>query len=364
MDRRRFLAQSSKLALMCAALPSCGLLSAKHWLVCASKDKQGDYFVAAIDLNGNLINKIKIPERGHDAIGLPHKPGHALVFGRRPERFALEVDFLSGKVVKHINSQVDTHFFGHGVLSTDGSALYTAENLYDRKKGVIVVRDSTNYQVINRFDSHGIGPHQLKLMPDGTTLVVANGGILTHPDWPRMKLNLDTMQPNLTYMNRHTGELIERVTLNDHQLSLRHLDVNSDGVVVVGAQYQGDKSQVQPLVFKHQFGTSLIPFDAEESVWKSMQQYTASVVLNKDFAFVSCPRGNVFNQFDLNSNALIKQFEMPDVAGLADSPKGLFASSGTGLLKQIEGINDKEIVRDNNHQSLLFDNHMTVILGA
>lgn len=35
----------------------------------------------------------------------------------------------------------------------------------------------------------------MALMPDGRTLVVANGGIETRPDYPRAKRNVRTMAP-------------------------------------------------------------------------------------------------------------------------------------------------------------------------
>ena len=41
---------------------------------------------------------------------------------------------------------------------------------------------------IGELASFGVGPHEVVLMPDGATLVVANGGIRTHPDRDRAKL--------------------------------------------------------------------------------------------------------------------------------------------------------------------------------
>ena len=47
---------------------------------------------------------------------------------------------------------------------------------------MIGVRDAQDgYRQIGELPSDGIGPHEATLMPDGKTLVVANGGIRTHP---------------------------------------------------------------------------------------------------------------------------------------------------------------------------------------
>ena len=39
---------------------------------------------------------------------------------------------------------------------------------------------------------------------------VANGGIETHPDYEREKLNLATMKPNIAWIDRRTGEVLGR----------------------------------------------------------------------------------------------------------------------------------------------------------
>ena len=62
------------------------------------------------------------------------------------------------------------------------------------------------------------GPHEIRLLPQGDTLVVANGGIETHPDSGRSKLNLPTMRPNLAYITID-GALKDRVAPPDDFVS-------------------------------------------------------------------------------------------------------------------------------------------------
>src|SRR3546814_16205164 len=87
------------------------------------------------------------------------------------------------------------------------------------------------------------------MLPDGHTLAVCNGGIRTHPDFPRAKLNLATMRPSLAYIDRHKGRLIAEARWPDdrHPLSIRHLDVAPDGTVAFGMQYKGPKGNAMPL---------------------------------------------------------------------------------------------------------------------
>ena len=61
--------------------------------------------------------------------------------------------------------------------------LYATEYDYDNALGVIGVRDATGgYMQIGELDAHGMEPHDIALLSDGRTMVIANGGIRTHPD--------------------------------------------------------------------------------------------------------------------------------------------------------------------------------------
>lgn len=361
INRRQFMLGTSQVALAAWLLPACTTQKTEQWLISTCNDQQGQTMAAAIDSQGQIVNAVKLPARGHDSLALPQKPGHALVFCRRPDRFALEIDFINGTIVNNIQSQTDSHFYGHGVLSKDGQYLFTTENLYNKKRGQIVVRDTQNYQVLDRFDSGGVGPHELVLMPDGKTLVVANGGIETHPNQPRKKLNLANMRPNLAYLDIASGKVLSSYAPPDHQLSIRHLTVNSEGAVFVGAQYQGRKSTIQPLIFSHHGEDNLQAFNAPQSQWHKMQQYTASLLVKDNLLCVSCPRGSHLSFWDTTTRSLIDRQTFSDVSGLALSDGKVLASSGKGLLKTLDKTQPITGPASINTVALRFDNHMTMI---
>ena len=81
-------------------------------------------------------------------------------------------------------------------------------------RGVIGVRDATaGYRQIGEFSAHGLEPHDIALLADGRTMVIANGGIQTHPDSGDDELNIPDMQPSLVYVDVETGELLEEQRL-------------------------------------------------------------------------------------------------------------------------------------------------------
>lgn len=368
MKRRAFVVGLGNLSVAGMLLPACSLKSpfmqGKLLASAVSSDAGGQrrHFVAAINSEAELISTIPLPERGHDILALPNKPGHAVVIARRPDTFGLEVDLLNGAITTQFSSKSDTHFYGHACLSRAGDLLFTSENRYDDYQGLVVVRRTSDYEKVGEFESFGIGPHQLKMLPDGETLVVANGGIATHPDTPRVKLNLHNMQPNLAYINVKNGQLIQKVEPPDSKLSLRHLDVTRSGRVVVAAQYQGNRRKVQPLVFSHSVGqSSLQAFSAGETVWKQMQQYVATVVADDQHVFVSCPRGNVVCAFEQNNMQLSAVSALKDVGGLAVVDEQLLASNGLGevVRHQIQqGLSEHNTKKLKNFR---FDNHMTLV---
>lgn len=366
MQRRQFLLATASIAVLgsigamfgYSITPKSGNI--KRLIVSAAKHKNGQYFVIAATPSGHVVSQTQLPKRAHDTLSLTNKSNHVLVFARRPDTFAIEVNVITGEITRTFKSQKGRHFYGHGALSQDGRFLFTTENDFVTNRGLIVVRDTQNYQVVSEFNSGGIGPHQIKIMPGGNQLVVANGGIQTHPRFPRMKLNIDTMAPNLAYLDVESGEVVDTFTPPHHQQSIRHIDVNEDGVVLAGIQFQGDKNQKVPLVYSHKGQDQLQAMQTSNDIWANMRQYTASVIVSGNSAYVTCPRGDEITHWDLRTHTLIAQHTLKDVAGAthglnaSDSP---IFSSGLGILmSSIGSIHAQQL------SEFVFDNHMTSIV--
>lgn len=363
--RRKFLLAGASVGLGAVAYRfNLGLKKQpEYWLMSACSNHSNEHFIAAFDLNGVIKNKIKLPARGHDAIAITNKPGHAIVFARRPGMFAYEVDLIEGRVIQEITPAKGSHFYGHGVLSAKHNVLYTTENSYESGEGRIVVRDADNYQILDSYSSGGIGPHQLAIMPNSDDLVIANGGIRTHPDQPRKKLNLDSMLPNLAYLDATTGQLIDSYAIDTPKLSIRHLDVSKQGKVIAGLQYQGAKSDLVPLAISHHGESSLQYLKAPESTWRSMRQYTASVCIDSDkqVAAISCPRANMITYWSLLDNSYLSKERFSDGAGLTFANQ-MYVSSGKGkvIASTILNNNITEAVNTAlSFDGLKWDNHLS-----
>ena len=327
----------------------------------ARADLEGRYFISAMDGDGELLFDVPLPARAH---AITARPGSSeiLVFARRPGYFMLVVDVQKGAVRRRIDSSADRPLFGHGVFSSDGRYLFTSENAIDEGLGAVGVRDAADgYRRIDEFSSGGIGPHELRLLRDGKTLVVANGGILTHPDTGRSKLNLDSMRPSLSYIDIDSGKLIDdfRLPEDQHQLSIRHLDVNGQDQVCFAMQYQGPKSHKFPLVGFHRGEESLQLAEMPVGTLNAMKNYCGSVCADQsgEWFAVSAPRGNLV-AFWRSRGEYAGSTPVEDGCGIAaGSTAGEFLlSSGRGELYRYRSGGEKRLLSVvDSHR---WDNHM------
>ena len=266
IDRRRFLALGAALGL--GHIPVAALAAEAERAAEAARTGGARYLsarkrggrdeTALLDESGRDLRVVPMPARGH-SFAIDAAGGRAVVFGRQPGFFALGfgLDGAAGPV--ELDLPQDRHFFGHGAFFDDGRLLAATENDFDGGRGVLGIYDASAggaYRRVGEFDCGGIGPHEVLLLPDGKTLCVANGGILTHPDYGKLELNLDTMRPSLAYLDAASGKLLERVELDPalHRLSIRHLAVAADGAVWFGCQYMGPAGDRPALVGRHRRG--------------------------------------------------------------------------------------------------------------
>ena len=282
-----------------------------------------------------------------------------MAFARRPGVFALVVDCAEGRELARLETPEGRHFYGHGAFSADGGILYTTENDYEVGEGRIGVWDvASGWRRIGEFASAGVGPHDMALAPDGETLIVANGGIQTHPATERMKLNIPTMRPNIAWIAAVDGTLRDRVEPEDalRLNSLRHFAAAPDGEVVIGAQWQGDIARSPSLIARARPGEALRWIDGPPSLWPRMQGYVGSVALESDGSVAATgPRGGVALIAD--REAVRRTLDLADVCGAACAEGGsdrVLLTTGGG------DVFDGTGARLARH-ALAFDNHLIAV---
>lgn len=299
----------------------------------AAGEPGGGFALHGLTADGVAVFRVPLPARGHAGAGHPTR-AEAVVFARRPGQFALVLDCVTGAVRHHLTPPEGRQFNGHGVFAQGGALLCTSEQASDTSQGHVGLWDAASgYSRIGEFQSGGIGPHDLRLMPDGQTLVVANGGIATDPA-DRTKLNIPTMRPNLSYLTL-TGQQVETVELHPdlHRNSIRHLAVRSDGLVGFAMQWEGDPGATTPLLGLHRRGKPPVLAEAPLPDEIAMQGYAGSIAFAGDGSEVAItsPRGGRLHRFD-DTGRFLGVVSRTDVCGLAPRDGGYLASDGLGGL--------------------------------
>lgn len=340
LERRTFLAHGGALLLAAMAPAQADaaltrLNRSSHLFAAAWMDDDRQPGVALLDANGALLWQETLPARGH---GFARRPDgrQGVVFARRPGRFGLAFPLGEAATPQVFDSTGGRHFYGHGVYSADGRLLYTTENDIDGERGVIGVRDvQSGFRHIGEFDCHGIGPHDIALSPDGNRLIVANGGILTHPDSGRQKLNLATMRPGIVVIDAQTGDLVSRHELPSrwHRLSLRHMACDELGGIWIGGQYEGDPADAAPLIAHLPIDAELTPIALPDTWLPTLAGYIGSVAFDRRSQRVACtaPKGNCIVLLDGTTGAPLELLEQPATCAIAAADGAFVTASEQGL---------------------------------
>jgi len=211
--------------------------------------------------------------------------------------------------------------------------LCTTENDIETGKGIIGLwARSGKYHRVCEFYSGGIGPHELKTMPDGQTLVIANGGIKTHPDTGREKLNLDMMRPNLSFVTGD-GKINGKIELASdlHKNSIRHLDVAANELIAFGMQWQGSINVRPALVGIAQMNgdVKLLHAPLEQKVL--LQNYIGSVAISNDGATigVTAPKGGKAH-FYQTGRGFVSEVKRADICGICENRNSFVTTDGNG----------------------------------
>ena len=361
MQRRTFLAASL------AALAGTAVLGWRFWsegrqplLLSARDNSEGGHFAVGYTLSGEQLFATAVTERCHDICVHPSLP-LAVFVGRRPSTQSYLIDLQTGRLLQTLSTPSNRHFQGHAVFDQRGERLYSTENDTDEPgRGVIGVWQldaAQRLQRVEELSSHGVGPHQLLWMPDGETLVIANGGIRTESG-SREELNLDAMEPSLVLMNTK-GECLSKELLADSMNSIRHLAVADDGTVIAVQQYQGALNERIDLLAIKRPQQALQVFPVAEQQRSKMQQYAASVAIHDDLRLVamSAPRGGRVFIWDLDSAELRLDAPFPDCAGVAASAEGFVVTSGVGRCRAYDCRSANIRMQPLELPAGLWDNH-------
>lgn len=353
LDRRQFLAASGALFVTgLSARAAFGFAQTDGLFISTCQRADGSYAAAIVSEQGEVLHWVNLPARGHDTL-VSRTLGQAVIFARRPGTFAISLDLARGRPPLSFAAPPGRHFYGHGAFSANGKILFAAENDYENGRGIIGLYEvASGFSRIGEFYAHGIGPHELALMPDGKTLVVANGGIETHPDFGRAKLNLDTMAPSICFIDHRDGTLLERQALpaSAHQLSLRHLSVAPDNTVWFAGQFQGARTTRTQLIGSARQGGGIRFLNLPETEVSKFQNYISSIKFDAQSGLLAASSsiGSRVALIDTGAAKVVQALDIDAASGIGFAHGELIATGRRGALRIADQNVDADIKWDNH----------------
>ena len=331
----------------------------------AFEDVRGDQYVGGVSLETERVFGTRVPLRAHGCAADPRDPQRVLFFARRPGTLAFELRLDSMAVRTVFETPAGRHLAGHGLFSPDGQLLFTPEHDYEQARGVVAVRDVRDFRILEEIDTCGIDPHEIAWLPGSRSLLVANGGILTHPRSFRRKLNIPTMDPSLSVIDTASGQCTGQWRLPDHLLSIRHLAVTASGTAAIGLQYEGNPAGAPGIVavFAPEAGLHLLTAPVAECA--RFHGYVASVTLSEaqNLIAAACPYGNGVACWSLRERRYLGFLAAPETFGLSRLADGsIIASQRNGT---VYGI-DKTPLRSHflqfdSERSIRWDDHCVTV---
>jgi hypothetical protein len=371
IDRRHFLigtalviASSSRAFAGVLPLKDDGAPEEAGDLIAACKRPDGSYSVVILTLDGSIVRELPLQGRGHD-VAFDRGSGRAVVFARRPGSFALAFDVGGRREPQLFTTPPNRHFYGHGVFSRDGRLLFATEHDNETRQGLLGIYNATaGYRRIGELPTYGIGPHEVILLADGKTFAVANGGIETHIETGREKLNVDTMQPSLAFIDSTSGALLaqHKQTSELHKLSIRHIAADARGAVWFGCQWEGETAETPELVGCAAIDKPLRIIEPDAPRGAALAGYIGAVAIDGAGRVLaaSAPRAGRIIYVDTERGSIIGETQLMDGCGLTRISKSAFAlSSGMGVLQTEEP--DHTHLTTASFPGRAFDNHLRLI---
>lgn len=113
--------------------------------------------------------------------------------------------------------------------------------------GRVTMRDPRTLKVIESFSSHGVDPHDIRLIDDGRYLAIANYGSLPRRGESELAVPRVVAEACVTVVETASGKLVDKYVTGRADIELRHLAAGSrDRIFAIqarlGTPQQGDEA--------------------------------------------------------------------------------------------------------------------------
>ena len=194
------------------------------------KDYDGSVrLLTRLGMDGEVAQAL-FPVYGHD-VGI-NPDGRTGFFGNLEERSYVTFDPKSLDLIA-LGSPVAEGWIGggHGVFIDGGAVLALSERAPkvgylgrpDRHFGRITLREPETLKVLESYSTHGVSPHDIRLLADGEHMAIANYGSVVPRGKDDYGIPLKIVEPSVTVINLRSGKLEAKYASRSRDMEIRHL---------------------------------------------------------------------------------------------------------------------------------------------
>jgi hypothetical protein len=108
--------------------------------------------------------------------------------------------------------------------------------------GRLTIRDPETLKIAESYSTHGIDPHDIRLIDDGKYIVAANYGSVVSPKTGQHTVPRHVVEACVTVIEVSSGKLVDKQKTGAGEIELRHLAAGRlDRIFAIQARYGSDK---------------------------------------------------------------------------------------------------------------------------
>lgn len=317
-----------------------------------TRSGQMSFVLCLFDLDRGGSTTVDMAFFGHGLAVHPKDPGRAVMFEKKGPG-ACELDLRARRVVRPVTTPPSRAFYGHGAFSRDAQLLYATENQLDTRDGLIAVRDAATLKELGRFPTYGKSPHDCRLIDDGRTLAITNGGGTVDED----------AAPSVTFVDVQSEKLQERVVFPTPRINAGHLALTRGrDLVAISAPRDGLPAAALGGVTMRVGSGPFVTMTEPPDVIARMVGESLSLCIEERTGVVGVtnPDGNIVTFWDLRGQRFVKKLDLPAPRGITETLDGehLVLSYGAGTLTLLDPQRLEPVPQARVEKSLLSGSHI------
>ncbi|WP_422373473.1 DUF1513 domain-containing protein [Hoeflea sp.] len=212
--------------------------------------------LSRIGLDGSIRQAV-LPVHAHDVAVSPDRSVGILCGFNSGGHVAfdpdtLDVAALGAPFKKGWNGGGHAQFLpdGQGVLLSERAPFKSLRHTIESHHGRITIREPSTMRILESYSTHGIDPHDIRLVEDGRYLVIANYGSVIEKTSGKKAVPRRVVEASITTIEVASGRLVDKQLTGAEDTELRHLAAaGRDSVFAIQALLGDEESLARQTEF-------------------------------------------------------------------------------------------------------------------